>query len=101
MALANMQGKLGMPCFRDLGSFQDVGRGLLKHYFVQHPYSIVAEGEAQGGPTSHQQYLCAEVAFDSRNRDGGPSLVRGFPGCTLSDDLCFLGAEREMDLKDA
>ena len=69
-------------------------RGLLKHYFVQHPHSIVAEGEAQGGPTSHQQHLCAEAAFDSRDRDGGLSPVRGFPGCTLSDDLCFLEAER-------
>lgn len=100
MALANMQVKLGMPCFRDLGSFQDVGRGLLKHYFVQHPHSIVGEGEVQGGPTSHQ-HLCAEVAFGYRDRDGGPSPVRGFPGCILSDDLYFLGAEREMDLKDA
>ena len=80
MALANMQGKLGMPCFRDLGSFQDVGRGLLKHYFVQHPHSIVAEGEAQGGPTSHRQHLCAEAAFTPGTGMVVPPLSGAFLG---------------------
>ena len=37
----------------------------------------------------------------STRRDGHPSPIRGFVGCRVSCELCFLGAVREMDWRDA